>query len=449
MLRCVWRINRTLLSADMEFIRDRDERGILGNEMHEKAMIIRDGYQEAYFSTTDIDYLAKLGRGIEKEFDRLRERYIKIIGKFRDTLRQSRRRDYARVKDLREEFDVQQQLLTRIFAYFKSTRPEVFEWVAEQLLKRLTYHEFLTILSDVRLNAIDRARSDLYAVKVNQLDEEEYLYRHAWQFYLLSRTDAIKQLREEVRSVTRSSLQEQMRAIDDEKRRLQNAQRALQLGHDLNEKALIIRDGAHFRQELKTCWAAGELLLEPLLEEIGRRHAIPTGEILWYTVAEIHALLGEKARLHANEIARRKECTLLLWDGEITYAYGEEAERAITTLPIERPTSPNQVRGKVAHEGRVTANVHVLRGRRTLPTGEYILVTSALDPSMKPALTNCVGIIADEGGLTSHASIVARELGKPCIVGTVHASQVFSDGALVELDAITGVARVVDIKEQL
>ncbi len=45
------------------------------------------------------------------------------------------------------------------------------------------------------------------------------------------------------------------------------------------------------------------------------------------------------------------------------------------------------------------------------------------------------------GGITSHAAIVARELKKPCVVGTKIATQILRDGDLVEVDADEGVVR--------
>ena len=50
--------------------------------------------------------------------------------------------------------------------------------------------------------------------------------------------------------------------------------------------------------------------------------------------------------------------------------------------------------------------------------------------------------ITDEGGITCHASIMAREMKKPCIIGTKIATQVLKDGDLVEVDAQRGIVRI-------
>jgi len=49
--------------------------------------------------------------------------------------------------------------------------------------------------------------------------------------------------------------------------------------------------------------------------------------------------------------------------------------------------------------------------------------------------------VTDQGGMLSHAAIISRELGVPCIVGTVNATKVFKDGDMVEVDADKGIIR--------
>jgi len=53
-------------------------------------------------------------------------------------------------------------------------------------------------------------------------------------------------------------------------------------------------------------------------------------------------------------------------------------------------------------------------------------------------------VITDEGGITCHAAIVSRELGIPCIIGTKIATRTLRDGDLVEVDADTGVVRILE-----
>ncbi|WP_339104628.1 phosphoenolpyruvate synthase [Haloterrigena salinisoli] len=67
-----------------------------------------------------------------------------------------------------------------------------------------------------------------------------------------------------------------------------------------------------------------------------------------------------------------------------------------------------------------------------------IIVTEMTMPDMVPAMKRASGIITDEGGMTSHAAIVSRELGVPAIVGTTNATSVLEDGQVVTLDGDKG-----------
>jgi pyruvate,water dikinase len=53
-------------------------------------------------------------------------------------------------------------------------------------------------------------------------------------------------------------------------------------------------------------------------------------------------------------------------------------------------------------------------------------------------------IVTDEGGITCHAAIVARELGIPCIIGTQISTKVLKDGDIVEVDADKGVVKKIN-----
>jgi phosphoenolpyruvate synthase/pyruvate phosphate dikinase len=93
----------------------------------------------------------------------------------------------------------------------------------------------------------------------------------------------------------------------------------------------------------------------------------------------------------------------------------------------------NIIRGKVK-------KIYNSYGVSAFKSGE-ILVTPMTSPEYLSAMKKAVAIITDEGGLTCHAAIVARELKKPCIIGTKSATKLFQDGDLIEVDANKGIIR--------
>jgi pyruvate,water dikinase len=122
--------------------------------------------------------------------------------------------------------------------------------------------------------------------------------------------------------------------------------------------------------------------------------------------------------------------------------------RPVTTLrPAPVAPAPvvgeTLVRGLGASPGVASGRVRVLAtpadGGKLL-AGE-ILVAAMTSPDWVPVMRRAAAIITDAGGMTSHASIVSRELGIPCIVGTRTATHVLEDGSLVTVDASAGTVR--------
>jgi pyruvate kinase len=68
-----------------------------------------------------------------------------------------------------------------------------------------------------------------------------------------------------------------------------------------------------------------------------------------------------------------------------------------------------------------------------------ILITIGSDREMVPAIEKCAALIAEEGGLTSHAAVVGLNLGIPVIVGVENATKLFKDGQEITVDSSRGV----------
>ncbi len=77
-----------------------------------------------------------------------------------------------------------------------------------------------------------------------------------------------------------------------------------------------------------------------------------------------------------------------------------------------------------------------------LQPGE-ILITEKTDPDWDPILKKAAGIITNQGGRTSHAAIVAREVGVAAIVGSINATQVIKDGQEITISCAEGNTGVV------
>ncbi|HEX6058455.1 MAG TPA: phosphoenolpyruvate synthase [Gemmatimonadaceae bacterium] len=98
------------------------------------------------------------------------------------------------------------------------------------------------------------------------------------------------------------------------------------------------------------------------------------------------------------------------------------------------------VHGLGASPGTATGAVHILASTADaarLHDGE-ILVTHMTSPDWVPIMRRAAAIVTDAGGMTSHAAIVSRELGIPCIVGTRDGTRLLADGQLVTVNGTDG-----------
>lgn len=103
------------------------------------------------------------------------------------------------------------------------------------------------------------------------------------------------------------------------------------------------------------------------------------------------------------------------------------------------------VKGLPASPGKVAGKAHVILDPADIDSfkeGE-ILVTTMTAPDWVPAMKKAKAIVTDAGGMTCHASIVSRELGIPCIVGTKSRSEEatvkITDGQMITVDATNGI----------
>ena len=71
-----------------------------------------------------------------------------------------------------------------------------------------------------------------------------------------------------------------------------------------------------------------------------------------------------------------------------------------------------------------------------------ILVAGSTAPDYLPAMKRAVAILTEKGGLTSHAAIVSRELGIPCVVGILNLLNIIKDGQEVEIDTNKGIVKI-------
>jgi pyruvate, water dikinase len=111
------------------------------------------------------------------------------------------------------------------------------------------------------------------------------------------------------------------------------------------------------------------------------------------------------------------------------------------TMAEEIKSEKILVKGLAASPGTASGRVRHVADEMNLEVIKKgdIMVTMMTTPDMVPAMTRAAAIVTEEGGMTCHAAIVARELGIPCVVGASESNTILKEGMLVTVEGKTGV----------
>ena len=131
-------------------------------------------------------------------------------------------------------------------------------------------------------------------------------------------------------------------------------------------------------------------------------------------------------------------------------AYKEEAEIIDGKIFSKQNISNiiTEVKGSIAQPGIVRGVAKVVMKVSELNKVKKgdILVTYMTSPNFLQAMKISAAFVTNEGGLTCHAAIIAREIKKPCVIGTRIATDIFKDGDLIEVDANRGIVKLLKRK---
>lgn len=189
-----------------------------------------------------------------------------------------------------------------------------------------------------------------------------------------------------------------------------------------------------------------KMLIKLKPEYTGIAHLMTPVEIFHHH--SLSSLTEEQRQIQIQQIKERikaRENGFVLFNGKL---YPLEELHDIlrdNNLKLEQNdvSGLSEVTGSVAHHGQARGRVIIISSKsqfKRVKEGD-ILITEMTSPDYVSVMGKVAAIVTDEGGITSHAAIISRELGIPCLVGTQFATKVFRDGDLVEVDAEKGVVR--------
>lgn len=179
-----------------------------------------------------------------------------------------------------------------------------------------------------------------------------------------------------------------------------------------------------------------------LLSSIAKHKAVDANLLKYATHDELVTLL-QAGHIPLDALQVRQKMPFLYVEDVLIDNKGMEQYLASRGYKFEQPHQKHvrKLVGTTARDGHIKGQVQIIRSRQDFASfmENNILVAPMTSPEYTSLITKASAIITDEGGILSHAAIMARELNKPCIVGTKFATQLLQNFQEVDLDATKGI----------
>ena len=224
-----------------------------------------------------------------------------------------------------------------------------------------------------------------------------------------------------------------------------------------------LRDAAFARNEDNAIMAFSTYLILPLQNEICSRLGISYSNLKELVPDEIIYCLRYHLKVPEKLIKKRKKLTAYYIEDDNIYLFtgkkafeiknAVEAERNIEKNFLSEKTSDKtklkatkEFKGTTASIGKVEGKAFVAKSSAAdlsrFKHGD-ILIAPATSADFVPTMRKASAIVTEMGGITSHAGIVSREFGVPCIVGVKNITSLLKTGDLIEVNGNDGVVRKV------
>lgn len=286
--------------------------------------------------------------------------------------------------------------------------------------------------SPERARAIEEHRSTFFWIQNNYVADHEL------------GVDAFnKRIQEIDPAQAQTRLQTLSGQADEHRRRKDLLIQDLAIPQDLQILLRITDDFAAWQDERKkgTFFATHALTL--LLKEVAKRTDYTLQELVYALPPEMERVLTK--RMSREELQARWEYCMVLWtNDQYDVTTDREMIEMLDRIGTGETDHATELTGFAASRGVASGPARIIESAQDIHRVQEgdILVAVMTRPDYLAGMKKAAGFVTDEGGITCHAAIVAREMNKPCVIGTKHASKVLKDGMRVEVDANKGVVRV-------
>lgn len=183
--------------------------------------------------------------------------------------------------------------------------------------------------------------------------------------------------------------------------------------------------------------------LDELLKQMALRLDLTESHLRFMLPEEIIKLCeGERSFLQNLQMAERRFGMVYLYENEAESIVLMNPEEVIEAIHLEEKGEEklSVLTGRAACVGIRKGIAKVIERNSDMENFKDgdILVSLEADPDLIPIMRRAGAIVTDQGGITCHAAVIAREFNIPCVIGTIHATKCIQDGDILMVDAYKG-----------
>jgi len=297
-------------------------------------------------------------------------------------------------------------------------------------------------------------RLKLYPKLLNSIEayvKKYHWIRNSWaDVYIISAYEVVDQIQQII--IGSRDVEAEIRKLNNYQRDLIRQKKLIAKKHHLSK--WLVRMFTMFslialwRDERKVQMQQLHYYLQLIGTEIAKR-----SKISWEQIKVCDPLSISRIPVKPKDLIKYtkllKNNKLMSWQGKTVRHFSSQiSKKFVKVLEATFSTEMTEIRGLIACPGKVIGEVVVINKKSEFSKMKpgKILVTTMTRPDFMPLMRQAAAVVTDEGGITSHAAIISRELKIPCIIGTKVGTKVLHDGYQVEVNANHGVVLVLENK---
>lgn len=296
----------------------------------------------------------------------------------------------------------------------------------------------------------DRHSDSVETFIKNHTRRFSYFELHASTRALLKYIDFEKKL-QSLFKLSKNKLMKRLENLQNSNKKIKQEKQKIKRKYEFNDFENTIIKTLELSSEIKiklTDWVS--LLNYRIImniEFLSRRLNISKNNLYLSFPKEIINLYNKRSKAKNLSLSKLKEREYtVIWykNNRIKIFYGKRAKEFLKIkIEKDKKSKANKISGTPIFRGNLKGIVKIIKSIKDFSKikDNDILVASDTTPDYMPIFNRISGIITDEGGITSHAAIVAREMKIPSIVGTKIATKVLKDGDFIELDSYNGIIK--------